>query len=163
LSCFSELFVVEAVNLPHSRFVVIEDSTDDASILTHLLQRAGGPVVSVFHSAEAAIEALEVVDDASLPTALFIDVGLPGISGFEILRWIRKDERFQSVYVLLLSASDEPRNLGKAVQLGADGFLVKFPSPSAVRELVAELERPEATARPRATLSLGCNLLLAAG
>jgi CheY-like chemotaxis protein len=153
------------VNQPPSRPIIVEDGDEDALILTQLLDRSGAMGAPLFRTSEAALEALELIaaapDGQGVPTAAFIDVCLPGISGFELLRWIRQNERLQSMVVVLLSASDEPRNLGKAIQLGADCFLIKFPPMSVMRDVLAAVQKTANLPLPRPVLPVACNLLFA--
>jgi CheY-like chemotaxis protein len=148
------------VTLPRDRFLVVDDGEEDAFILCHLLERAGVADRVVCRSAETALEWLQTVD-APVPTAALLDVKLAARSGFEVLKSIRESEKLQSMVVVLLSGSEEPRNLGKALQLGADGYLVKFPTISAMRDVVDAVRGAAGESRRR-PLPVSCNLLLGA-
>ncbi len=154
------------MNPTGARFVAIDDGAEDAYLLVQLFDRCGVADVPVYHTGEAALEALEAFAAADgshpMPAAIFIDVGLPGMSGFDVLKWVRQHPRLRSTVVILLSGSEEPRNLGKARQLGADCFMVKFPSLSIMRDVLAEARKVAVTAIPRSTLQVSCNLLLTA-
>lgn len=153
------------VKPPPARFIIVEDSEEDADILARSLDRSGGGGAVVCHTGEKAILALNTLADAapgSCPVAVFLDVGLPGMGGFELLKWIRQHERWQSLVVVLLSGTDEPRNLGKAAQLGADCYMIKFPPISVMRDLVAEIHRSARHGLPRPVVPITCNLLVAA-
>lgn len=154
------------MNPPRARFVAIEDGAEDAFLLVQLFDRCGIADLPVYHTGEAALEALETFASAdgaqTMPAAIFIDVSLPGLSGFEVLKWVRQNPRLRSTVVILLSGTDEPRNLGKAKQLGADCFMVKFPSLSVMRDVLAEARKVAETTVPRRALQVPCNLLLTA-
>ena len=157
---------IESVTPPPSRAIVVDDGEEDAFILTSLLERAGVGSRSVFRTGEAAIETLDAVanaaEDHGLPSLAFIEVRLPGLNGFELLRWIRESPKLQTMAVVLLSTTDEPRNLGKALQLGADCYMIKFPPMSAMRDVIAKLQDNMAQPLPRAVIPVTCNLLFAA-
>lgn len=166
MCCGRDLGTTFAVQSPLSRIVVVEHGQDDAFVLCHLLEKAGLQVTpQVFPSGEAVVEYLSQAmangDPRSIPSALFVNVWLRGLGGFDLLKWVRKQDALRSAAVILLSRFDEPRDLGKAARLGADGYLIKFPTPSAMRELISELEKRSATPWPRPAIPVGSNLLSA--
>jgi CheY-like chemotaxis protein len=154
------------VQTPLSRIVVVEHGQEDAFVLCHLLEKAGLQVTpQIFPSGEAAVEflvhAMTSGDPRSLPSALFVNVWLRGLTGFDLLKWVRKQEPLRSTPMIMLSRFDEPRDLGKATRLGADGYLIKFPSPSAMRELLGVLDKRASTPWPRPAIPVVSNLLTA--
>ncbi|MEX5747733.1 response regulator transcription factor [Massilia sp. X63] len=70
----------------------------------------------------------------SLPTLVVLDIGLPGIDGFEVLRRLRA--RGATIPVLLLTARDAVEDRVRGLESGADDYLVK---PFATAELVARI------------------------
>ena len=154
------------MNPTSSRFVVVDDGEEDAILLTRLLEKSGASAVTVYGSGEEAMAAFQAIEagnnGTTFPAAAFIDVNMPGVDGFDVLKWIRQSDRLQSVVVVLLSGTGEPRNIGKASQLRADCYLVKFPSPSAMRELIAAIQSMSAIPLPRPVVPVPGNLLVAA-
>lgn len=73
-----------------------------------------------------------------------LDIGLPGIDGFEVVRRLRA--RGDSVPVLLLTARDDVQDRVRGLELGADDYLVK---PFAAPELVARLKALVRRSNPR--------------
>lgn len=146
---------------PRSRFLVVDDGDEDAFILNQLLERAGVTDRVWCRSAEMAMEWLASVDGA-VPEAAFIDVRLPLRSGFDVLSTIRESAKLRAMRVVLLSASDEPRNLGKALQLGADAYMIKFPSLSVMRDVIAAIHAAVPGREPTPPLAVSGNLLVGA-
>ena len=60
-----------------------------------------------------------------LPELVLLDLNMPRKNGFEVLRWIREQPAFRGLRVVVLTASDQIRDVNLAYQLGANSFLVK--------------------------------------
>ena len=72
-----------------------------------------------------------------LPGLLLLDLKMPRKNGFEVLQWIREQPQFTDLQVVVLSNSDEIRDINRAYELGANSFLVK---PMFFSEYVGMLE-----------------------
>jgi CheY-like chemotaxis protein len=72
-----------------------------------------------------------------LPGLLLLDLKMPRKNGFEVLQWLREQRQFASLQVVVLSSSDEIRDINRAYELGANSFLVK---PMFFSEFVGMLE-----------------------
>lgn len=94
---------------------------DDEEPLLKLLKISFGlegfDVVTA-HDGQAAKEAFE----GNRPDAAILDIGMPGIDGFGVLRFIRKHS---DIPVILLTARDEPSYQRRALAAGADGYMTK--------------------------------------
>ncbi|WP_026533600.1 response regulator transcription factor [Arthrobacter sp. H14] len=117
--------------------VVIEDDEDVLHLVEMLLKQSGFEV----HSGLTGSEGVELVRIES-PAVVTLDVGLPDIDGYEVLRRIRE---FSDCYVIMLTArADEPDML-MALQSGADDYLTKPFRPRELRARIgAMLRRPRA-------------------
>ena len=60
-----------------------------------------------------------------LPTFVLLDIRMPGMDGFDVLRWIRHQPEFDSICVVMLTGSNERPNVNLAYELGANSFLAK--------------------------------------
>jgi CheY-like chemotaxis protein len=60
-----------------------------------------------------------------LPELVLLDLKLPGIDGFQVLRWIRQQPELKALRVVVLTSSDRIQDVNLAYQLGANSFLVK--------------------------------------
>ena len=115
--------------------VVVEDDEDVRNLVEAVLSQAGFEV----HSAAGGREGVDVVraQEASVVT---LDVGLPDIDGFEVLRRIRQ---FSDAYVVMLTARTDELDTLTAFHTGADDFLAKPFRPRELRARVgAMLRRP---------------------
>lgn len=117
--------------------LIADDDPDARYLVERLLRRTGmsNPIVTVDGGA-AAIEFLRSTCPAAggrrshKPAVAFIDVKMPQVDGFKVLRWVRKKKALQRTRIFMLSSSDLPRDRERAAELGADGYLVKYPAPS---------------------------------
>ncbi|KRE64358.1 two-component system response regulator [Arthrobacter sp. Soil736] len=116
--------------------VVIEDDDDVRNLLDAVLQQAGFEV----HSAATGRDGVDV---ARLRQAnvITLDVGLPDIDGFEVLRRIRQ---FSDAYVVMLTGRNEELDTITALQGGADDYIVKPFRPRELRARISAMMR-----RPR--------------
>jgi len=60
-----------------------------------------------------------------LPDLLLLDLKMPRMDGFQVLRWIREQPGLQNLRVVVLTSSDQLRDVNEAYKLGANSFLVK--------------------------------------
>jgi DNA-binding response OmpR family regulator len=82
-----------------------------------------------------------------LPDLVLLDIKMPGTDGFEVLRWIRAHWEFRELCVVMLTSSDEIRDVNQAYKLGANSFLVKPLDFVNARELSRSLDRVLSTRR----------------
>ena len=122
---------------PHA--LIIEDDAALAEIFTLVLQEAGYDTDVVEDGALAMERLLAVV-----PDLVTLDLNLPHISGKEILRNIRADERLADVKVMLVTANAV---LADALREDSDLVLVKPVSTAQLRDLARRL-RPDAAMTP---------------
>jgi two-component system OmpR family response regulator len=115
--------------------VVIEDDLDMRNLLEGVLRQSGFEV----HTASDGIEGVAVVRDIR-PDVVTLDVGLPDIDGFEVLRRIRQ---FSNAYIVMLTGRTEEPDLLAALQAGADDYITKPFRPREMRaRITAMLRRP---------------------
>jgi CheY-like chemotaxis protein len=60
-----------------------------------------------------------------LPSLVLLDLKLPKLDGFEVLKWIRAEPGLRNLPVIVLTSSEQIRDVNRAYQLGANSFLVK--------------------------------------
>jgi CheY-like chemotaxis protein len=122
--------------------LLVEDSDDDAFFFERAFANANisDRLIRVVNGAEA-VEYLQKASETSLDLSpshhVFLDLKLPMMNGFEVLKWIR--ERGLSLDVFVLSGSDMESDLEMARALGAADYLVKPISAEEIRKrLVCE-------------------------
>jgi CheY-like chemotaxis protein len=115
--------------------LLVDDSEDCIATLDLALQTLPGVVIRPSLSAEAALAALE----SDTVSAVITDVHLPEMTGLELVARLRKDPRFHSLPILVVSADADPSTPARALGLGANAYFAKPFSPSAVRKKLEEL------------------------
>lgn len=84
--------------------------------------KAAGHTVTAFSSGEEVLEALR---KEAAPDALLLDIVMPGMTGFEILEAIKRENLVQTAKVIVLSNQGQESDIAKARELGADGYIIK--------------------------------------
>ncbi|MEO8699354.1 MAG: PAS domain-containing protein, partial [Kofleriaceae bacterium] len=118
------------------KIMIVEDNVDAREMLCHLLTRAGFDCKAVGDG----LEALDTIE-AFHPQAAVIDVGLPGIDGFEVARRIREDRRFDDITLIAVTGYGQKTDRETALAAGFDFHLVK---PIKFEQLARFLHKPDA-------------------
>jgi len=112
--------------------LLVEDSEDNVFLVRHAMHKAGITArLEVATSGEQAIEYLGGANRYSdwvrfpLPSIVLLDLKMPGMSGFEVLKWIREQPGLKALRVAMLTSSDMPSEIKLAHELGANIFLTK--------------------------------------
>jgi CheY-like chemotaxis protein len=140
---------------------MVDDEEIDQVLFTRLARDAGvANPIKTFSSGEQLIDALiGVLRGAPMPLACFIDVKMPGMSGFDVLRWLRCQHALDDIAAVMLSSSEEMRDITEAQTFGAQCYVAKFPTADQLREIVREAERLAAASAAH-PFKVSCNLLV---
>jgi two-component system phosphate regulon response regulator PhoB len=118
------------------RILVVDDEPDITALVAYHLARSGYRV----STATTGPDALRAARDER-PDIVVLDLMLPGVSGYEVLRELRQRQETQDVGVILLTARREETDRIKGLSLGADDYLTKPFSPQELTLRVAALLR----------------------
>lgn len=106
--------------------LLAEDNLPDALLVQEAIRQENLPVqVRLATDGEQAIAFIEKAENdpaASCPDILLLDLNLPKIDGFEVLRRIRSSVRCRDAAVLIVTSSDSPEDRSQAAKLGAGYF-----------------------------------------
>ena len=124
---------------------------DDAAFvdILHCTLKQGGFNYQVVHvpDGEQAIAYLKGLgkyadrETYPLPSVLLLDLKMPRSNGFEVLQWVRQQSPFPYLPVVVLTVSEELRDISKAYALGANSFLIKPPSIADLRDMLLSLSK----------------------
>ncbi len=121
------------------KLFLVEDYTADAMLLKIGVRRTGAPVeLCVESTGEAALAKL-AADPADTYRLAVIDINLPRLSGFEILKRLKADPHTTALPVIMMTSSTSPDDVEKAYSLGASGYLVKPFEPKDYESLAIAL------------------------
>ena len=105
--------------------IVVEDSDDDARITMRGLHKVQPqPSVELIVDGASAIEQL-TRDTSVHPRLVFLDLKLPKVHGLEVLEAMRSTPECKDTPVVVLTSSDEPRDVNRARELGCSEYLTK--------------------------------------
>ncbi|MCD6363988.1 MAG: response regulator transcription factor [Synergistetes bacterium] len=111
---------------------VVDDEEDIVELISYNLKREGFDVRG-FYDGESFISSLK----SFYPDLVILDLLLPGMDGFEVCRYIRRDERLSRIPIIMLSVKDSEIDKVVGLELGADDYLTK---PFSTRELIARVK-----------------------
>jgi len=112
--------------------LMVEDNEEDAIMVREALRNAGvknsihtvtdGDLAIAYLKGEGAFADR---DKFPVPSILLLDLKMPRVSGFQVMEWLRAQERFRKLLIVVLSGYNELREVQQAYRLGAHSFLIK--------------------------------------
>ncbi len=134
---------MERVNAMVSSLNILlaEDNEDEVFLLQQAIKKA--KVAICLHIVKDGLEAQSYLkgdgayanrEQYPFPDVLLLDLNMPRMNGFEVLKWIRGDKQCRGLVVHVLTASARETDVDRAHELGANSYIIK---PARVEELVA--------------------------
>lgn len=121
------------------RILIIDDDGDDTSLFLEAVAevRAG----TATYSASGGPEALQLLQEGGIgfPDLIFLDINLPGMSGWDILRQLKKEEPLRHIPVIMYTTSSHKREVSIAFELGAAGFISKPHSYKELKNILSQV------------------------
>lgn len=124
--------------------LLVDDNPHDVVLIRLAFRKVG--IIDAIHLVKDGAEAMRyIAGEGSYadrriyppPTLVLLDLKMPGANGFEVLRWIRSQEQFDSLVVVVMSGSRDDGDIQHAYELGANSYLVK---PTKFEDLVRMME-----------------------
>jgi PAS domain S-box-containing protein len=116
-----------------ARVLIVEDNPDSADVLDLMLRMAGHEIRCVRDGPNAL-----KIADSFLPSVVVLDIGLPGMSGYEVARQIRKRSWADRVLLIAVTGWGQAEDQRRAMEAGFDMHLTKPVDPEALMRLLAE-------------------------
>ena len=117
--------------MPNFKILVVEDEDAIRAMLMMILEQAGFMPIAAADAEEA-----QIALDNNVPELILLDWMLPGISGVEWARRLKKETIYREIPIILLTARGEEEDKVKGLEIGADDYVTKPFSP---KELVARI------------------------
>jgi CheY-like chemotaxis protein len=121
------------------RILLVEDSLVDAAVTRRVLKHNHQTDLILAANCKEALALLQSKSRSDLPQLILLDLNLPDISGIELLRRIKKDEKLHEIPVVILTMSNEDQDIQKSYDLGASSYLVKPISDEALMLVIKKL------------------------
>ncbi|MBK9307160.1 MAG: response regulator [Nitrospira sp.] len=130
--------------------LMIEDHDDTACLVRFILERNG---YAVRHAPDGK-NAKRLTESSEPPDLVLLDISLPSLSGFEVLRAIRSTPTWEQIPVVMLTANSRSESMAEATTLGATEYLKKPFTPEHLLRTVAScMPRPTTPPEPEVTHS----------
>jgi CheY-like chemotaxis protein len=123
-----------AGGVERKRAVVVEDDQDTRDMLVELIGLLGHDVVGVASGRAAITACIE-----RRPDVMFIDLGLPDMSGHDVAVELREDLTTRSTFLVALTGRSQPRDIDRSFQAGIDLHLAKPVGMYVLRKVFASL------------------------
>jgi CheY-like chemotaxis protein len=129
--------------------LLAEDDDNDIFFMRRALKKA--EINHSLHVARNGQDAVNYLDGAGefadrvrhpLPAIMFLDLKMPFLDGFDVLKWMHSQSSLKNIPVVVLTSSAEDRDRRKATELGAKAYCVKPPATDMVREMMRFVNEP---------------------
>lgn len=137
-----------------TRIVVAEDEDADVMLLRHALAKSGvNAEVTFTRDGQETIDFLQGHQDVSV--LLLLDLRMPRVDGFEVLRWLRDHDVSARVSIVVLSSSGETEDIRRAGELGANAYIVKPDDPFELCRVMERVQQFWEAGRPPEPATIG--------
>ncbi|NNF00155.1 MAG: response regulator [Pyrinomonadaceae bacterium] len=113
---------------------LVEDDKIISNIVRHLMKKQGYEI----HQAKDGKKAIEMIDELPPPNLAILDIMLPYVDGFELIKRIRESENWKDVPILMLTSKSQEEDIARAFTAGANDYVAK---PFQSKELLARVDR----------------------
>lgn len=114
--------------------LVIDDNRATADSLVDMLRLLDVEGMPVYGARTAILELSK-----QIPDVIFLDINMPGVSGYEVLSYIRRDPRLRDVPVFMVTSDDQPQTAEKARKTGALLTIIKPVSVDALENALKKI------------------------
>jgi len=116
--------------------LIVEDSSTTRSMIRAAVEEAGEELNTV--EASSGFEALKLLprEDYAL---IVTDINMPGINGLELINFIRKDERYRHIPLVIVTTERSAEDRDRGLAMGADAYVSKPFREEELREVITRI------------------------
>ena len=103
------------------KLLVVDDNKNNTELLKKRLLKQGHAVVTANNGREAMVSLIEN-EDTDL---ILLDIVMPEMNGYEVLKFIKNDKRFHELPVIMISSMDDTDSIYRCIEAGADDYITK--------------------------------------
>jgi CheY-like chemotaxis protein len=130
-----------------SPVLLVDDNPDDVLLMKRAFKATSiGAPLAVLSGGQAAIDYLsgqgQYADRSAhpLPVLMLLDLKMPRLSGFDVLRWLRTQPTLKRLPVVVLTSSSQTEDVNRAYDLGVNSYIVKPSGLKEIAEVAAQIE-----------------------
>src|SRR2546427_3822951 len=130
------------------KVLIAEDDPGDIFLLQRAFTLSGVPAGLYFvRDGQEAIDYLGGTatytdrNEFPLPDLLLLDLKMPRLNGFDVLAWLRQQPVLKRLLVTILTSSDQPQDINRAYDLGANSYLLKPHNSQELSDLVSRVRQ----------------------
>ncbi len=116
------------------RILVVEDSVSTRSLIVSTLEAIDNLVVV---ESESGFGALKLIPQGKFDL-IITDINMPNINGLELVSFVKKDPRYESIPLIIVTTEGREKDRERGIALGAEEYLVKPFDPDDLQGLVAK-------------------------
>lgn len=137
LNHYIECLIYKTYEYMNTKIFLGEDDIDDIEIFTDIISEFSGDIkISVAKNGSELMNLLE--SEKQDPDFIFLDLNMPIKTGFECLKEIKSNEKWNGVKVVILSTSSHREQINEVYQMGADLYLQKPNSYSTFKDILSK-------------------------
>lgn len=122
------------------RILVVDDNVDAAVSVAKMLKLWGHAVETAFNGPDALQKARDFE-----PQIVLLDIGMPGMNGYEVAKQLREDRHFDAVVITALTGYGQAEDRLKSKEAGFDHHMTKPPDPAELAALIASPDQRRTT------------------
>lgn len=103
-----------------NKALIVDDNRQMAESLAQMLEFYNIHAEIAFGS-RAGMTSLQELT----PSIVFLDINMPGVSGFDVLGFMKREPRLSKVPVIFVTSDDQPESSQRAIEAGADAYIIK--------------------------------------
>lgn len=109
--------------------LLVEDNPDDVLITKRAFLK--GKIKNKLYVVNNGVEAIKFLNNEEeyektpVPSLIMLDINMPKMNGFEVLKEIKKNDKLKKIPIIMLTTSERDKDINKAYSLGANNYIVK--------------------------------------